>query len=349
MYSMQLSETGDDVTCLGSHRGVCNRTLVAIDNTLNERADKIMSLMDAQRGDFARSAQLEADREEERRANAERAAGERAAATKLAEEAWRRQKTRDDAQDKIRAAIATQDAAALAHLIASVKAAEEAGVAATAAERARDANNIKRGVLGVQFGGLGNSTGVAPTVNASDIKSGVLGVEYGGTGVTSGNDKRATYCRVVAKNTVDGVASGGMNTFGTATTMVRMSANIVKTGKGWDDASRTFVIPFGGVWEFAWNGRYESDGRPDRSASGRPVRSASFKMSRKETDRSGAAVLGGHFSPTTSGGDRDGNLMYTAIINEPVPAGAALTVIADGTPGKIFAGQVFTAVWKGNV
>jgi hypothetical protein len=146
---------------------------------------------------------------------------------------------------------------------------------------------------------------------------------------------------VVSKNTVDGVGSGGLNTFRNATTTVRVSANIVKTGKGWDDASRTFVIPFGGVWEFAWNGRYESDARP--------VRSAWFKLSRKETDRSGAAVLGGHWSPTTSGGDRDGTLMYTAIMKDPVPAGATLMVVADGTPGKILAGQVFTAVWKGNV
>jgi hypothetical protein len=48
-----LGQNGEDVVCIGSHRGVCNQKLVDLDNNFSAKADAIVGMIESQRTQLA--------------------------------------------------------------------------------------------------------------------------------------------------------------------------------------------------------------------------------------------------------------------------------------------------------
>jgi hypothetical protein len=233
-----------------------------------------------------------------------------------------------------------------AHVPARAPAAADGFIDATS-EYAIDAGSVNSGILGVQYGGTGNTVGKVATVNASSIKSGILAEKYGGTGSTTGGRNLATYCRVTATSLANGVSnSGGKNVLQDCTVAVETSDDILQTRRGWNASTRVFDIPFSGVWHFSWQGRYAID---DNAV----ILNAAFRVTGDVSGGVSGSTLGasrGHWSPQTAGAQRDGTLTFTAIIKDPMSSAASVYPEATSHGQgqyNIYAGQVFTAMYMG--
>lgn len=245
---------------------------------------------------------------------------------------------------------------ALALACARVRAKED-----FAAVGAVNASSINVGILAVEQGGTGNQTGLAKTVDASGIKSGVLAVRYGGTGGTTGVPNNASYCRVIATSTAAGGTAGtldkggnpggdfpdGMNAFKNCAVDVQTSPSIRETSLGWNASKRVFDIPFGGVWQFSWQGRYSGDDNT-------PIIAAKFRVV-GDVDGDNA-VYTTNWSGKTPYKQRDGKITYTAIIKDPLPSDGASVAVFVNTVNtaasprwylSILKDHTFTAVYLG--
>jgi len=204
---------------------------------------------------------------------------------------------------------------ALALACARVRAKED--FAAAGDTPAVNASNINVGILAMEQGGTGTQTGLAKTVNASNITSGVLAVRYGGTGGTAApND--ATYCRVIATSTATAALPERMNVFKNCSVDVQTSRSIRATSLGWNASKSVFEIPFGGVWQFSWEGRYDVDDNTPNIA-------VNFEV---VGDADGDnAVYATNWSGKTPFKQRVGKITYTAIIIDPLPSDGASVAV----------------------